>query len=80
MLFLKEIRNRYGDIGSVAEPPLLWMTPAPDGQCPGADSDLLGSAPGKKRQLQAAPADKKIGSGSATLNIGMVVTSSELAA
>ena len=34
--------------------------PAPDGQGPGADygsdSDLLGSATGKKRRLQAAPA------------------------
>ena len=38
---------------SVAEPPLFWAAPAPDGQGPGADSgsDLLGSAPGKKRQL-----------------------------
>ena len=38
---------------SVAEPPLFWAAPAPDGQGPGADSgsDLLGSAPapGKKR-------------------------------
>ena len=41
---------------SVAEPPLFWAAPAPDGQGPGADSDLLGSAPapGKKRRLQAA--------------------------
>ena len=43
---------------SVAEPPLFWVAPAPGGQGPGADSssDLLGSAPGKKRRLQAAPA------------------------
>ena len=53
--------------GSVAEPPLFWSAPAPDGQGPGADSgscsDLLGSAPapapGKKRQLQAAAAQGK---------------------
>ena len=34
-------------LGSVAEPPLFWAAPAPDGQGPGADSgsDLLGSAP-----------------------------------
>ena len=42
---------------SVAEPPLCWEAPAPDGQGPGADigSDLLGStpAPVKKRRLQA---------------------------
>ena len=46
--------------GSVAEPPLFWEAPAPDGQGLGADSgsDLLGSAPAlcKKRRLQAAPA------------------------
>ena len=45
---------------SVAEPPLFWAAPVPDGRGPGADSgsDLLGSAPapGKKRRLQAAPA------------------------
>ena len=39
---------------SVAEPPLFWAAPAPDGRGPGADSgsgsDLLGlaPAPGKK--------------------------------
>ena len=42
---------------SVAEPPLFYVAPAPDGQGPGANSgsDLLGSAPapGKKRWLQA---------------------------
>ena len=49
-------------MSSVSEPPLFWaaLAPAPGGQGPGADSgsDLLGSAPapGKKRQLQAAPA------------------------
>ena len=43
---------------SVAEPPLFWDAPAPDGQGPGADSgsgsDLLGSAPApsKKRRLR----------------------------
>ena len=38
---------------SVAEPPIFWAAPAPDGQGPGADSgsDLLGTAPapGKKK-------------------------------
>ena len=52
--------NILGIVNSVAEPPLFWAAPAPDGQGPGADSgsDLLGSAsaPGKKRRLQAAPA------------------------
>ena len=43
---------------SVAEPPLIWAALAPGGQGPGANcgSDLLGSALGKKRQLQGAPA------------------------
>ena len=47
-------------INSVAEPPLFWAAPAPDGRVSGADSgsdagsDLLGSvpAPGKKRRLR----------------------------
>ena len=46
-----------GMVNSVAEPPLFWAAPAPDGQGPGADygsgSDLLGSAPVQK---EAAPA------------------------
>ena len=46
----------HGCGSSVAEPPLIWAAPAPDGQGPGADSgsDLLGSAPapGKKRRLR----------------------------
>ena len=51
----------------VAELPLFWAAPAPDGKGPeansGSSSDLLGSAPApvKKRQLKAAPApDTKI--------------------
>ena len=42
---------------SIAEPPLLWVAPAPDGQGPRAESgsDLLGSAPvpGKKKTAPA---------------------------
>ena len=41
---------------SVAEPPLFWAAPAPDGHGPGAGSgaDLLGAAPapGKKMRLR----------------------------
>ena len=57
---LQYLRALYSFECSVSEPPLFWAAtaPAPDGQCPGADSgsgsDLLGSAqaPGKKRRLQ----------------------------
>ena len=51
-----EYLNKYLDLISVAEPPLFWAAPAPDGQGPRADSssDLLGltQAPGKKRRLR----------------------------
>ena len=54
---LGEVMGRTATMGSltaltsVAEPPLFWAAPAPGGQGPGADSDLLGSAPApdKKR-------------------------------
>ena len=60
ILFETWSRSRNYLFNSVAEPPLFWAAPAPDGQGPEADSssDLLGSAlaPGKKRRLQVASA------------------------
>ena len=55
-----EYLNKYLDLISVAEPPLFWVAPAPDGQGPRADSssDLLGSAPGKKKKVAPAPYSK----------------------
>ena len=60
---------------SVAETPLFWAAPAPDGQCPGADSgsDLLKPAPAclknaagaALKNAAPAPTNKQIGSGAA---------------